>query len=256
MKLGLACALLTLILAAPARAGDEAARCDALAADPHDPQRAAPGVLFFEIDAGPAVAACAGAMTADPENVRLQFQYARALAAANREGLARETMQKAAERGYPAAEAEYGFLLLDLEDLTESLRWTQKAADHGLPLALGDLGWRYMSGVGVKRDFPKALGLIRKAVEAGDEFAMCHLGEIYENGWGVKADDAEAVKWYRAAAERRYRGGWYHLALMLERGRGVARDEAEAEKLLEKAAAQRLVEAGIELARLRERRGG
>jgi len=248
--------LAIVLTAAAARAEPPVARCDALAGDPHDPKRVGAGVLFFEMEVSDAVVACEAAVGVEPGTARLQYQYARALARMRRADLARDFMRKAADQGYPIAQAELGYMLIGADAAEEGLRLTRLAADQGLALAKGDLGWRYAIGDGVPKDYEKALALIREAVFAGDEYAMDHLGEIYENGWGVKPNDIEAVKWYRAASERRYRGAWYHLANLMLQGRGgLVRDEAQAQVLLERAVGQGLHDAYVALQKLREARG-
>ena len=239
-------------LAANGFASEAVTRCDELAADPHDPQRVASGVLYFDVDPAAAIPACKAALEAEPGSARLQSQYGTALFRDHRREEALVWFRKAAAQGYAAAESDLAYVLAD-EDPKESLRLTELAVAQGLPVAMGDLGWRYMFGIVVERDVGKALALFRQAIDQGDEYAMCHLGEMYEYGWGVDQDDSEAVKWYRTAAERQYRNGWYRLALMLLNGRGVAKDEAQARRLLEKAAAQELAPARKELDRLRAR---
>ncbi len=85
-----------------------AARCDALAADPNDPTRAAPGVADDAISASAAVYACNDAVRAMPDNARLRFQFGRALLASGRQKEAVAAFQQAAAANHPGAYAYLG----------------------------------------------------------------------------------------------------------------------------------------------------
>lgn len=133
----------------------------------------------------------------------------------------------------------------------EAFRLSRLAAQEGDIIAIGDLGFCYMTGTGVERNYDEALKWLQQAVELDDPYAKSHLGEMYKNGWGVPPDDAEAAKWFRRSADQGYRGGQYNLAMMLLAARGVARDRAAAEELLSRAAGHGHAEARRELEKLR-----
>jgi uncharacterized protein len=240
-------------LSPPAKA-EETTQCDVLAANPHDPNRVAAGVPFFEIDFDAAIPACAASLARQPDSARLEYQYALALYRGRRTAEAVDFLRQAADKGYAPAESDLAYAIVTGDagekDYAEAVRLSRLAAAQGYAVAMGDLGWDYMHGLGVPIDYDQALVWLRRGVDLDDEYAMAHLGEMYEHGWSVKQDDTEAVKWYRRSADRGYRGGQYHLAMMLLRGRGVERDEAAAKDLLERAAAQNLPEAAAELRRL------
>lgn len=58
----------------------------------------------------------------------------------------------------------------------------------------------YRDGLGVARDYQKALALFRNAAEQGNAVAQGDLGLMYLKGLGVSSDPAEAAKWFEAAA--------------------------------------------------------
>ncbi|CAN5753481.1 hypothetical protein BH09PSE5_BH09PSE5_05090 [soil metagenome] len=80
-------------------------KCDALAADPQDPTRTAPGVSDEDLVAAPALAACNAALQQAPKSARMKFQQARALLKAERFNDAVAAFQVAAAAGQPGAMA-------------------------------------------------------------------------------------------------------------------------------------------------------
>jgi hypothetical protein len=230
-----------------ARAAETATICDELAGNPHDPNRLAPGVSFFEIDVAKAIPACETALAETPNDPRTMYEYGLALFRAHRNVDGSIWLRKAAEAGYAAAEADLGYAidagLAGNRDEVEALRWSQRSADHGYAVAMGDVGWHYMNGLGVERDLNRALEWFQRAIALGDEYSMAHLGQMYEAGMGVPQDDKTAAEWYRKAAEKGYRNGQYRLALMLLNGRGVSANRDEAIKWLQLAAPQDMPEA-------------
>ena len=66
-------------------------------------------------------------------------------------------------------------------------------------------GQRYESGVGVERDFQKALHLYCKAARLGHGEAQYRLGQLYLFGRGVKKDRALAAAWLFRANKAKYR---------------------------------------------------
>ena len=72
----------------------------------------------------------------------------------------------------------------------------------------------------------------KRAQDSGDPKAMTMLGELYANGMGVKRDYAKAVEWYRRAADGGDREAMFALAMLRLAGRGGPVDPEEATKLL------------------------
>jgi TPR repeat protein len=52
----------------------------------------------------------------------------------------------------------------------------RKSADQGNSSSESELGWLYMSGKGVRRDYDQALSLLQKAVAQNNFIAMNNLG--------------------------------------------------------------------------------
>jgi TPR repeat protein len=83
--------------------------------------------------------------------------------------------------------------------------WYRRAAASGDGDALVEVGQRYYTGVGVRRDPKRAVGYFRDAItsrdisQAGRENAMFHLGVAYQEGRGVEKSSALALQWLSKA---------------------------------------------------------
>ncbi len=60
----------------------------------------------------------------------------------------------------------------------------------------------YYNGLGVERDYEKAIEWYSKAAEQGYSTAQNNLGNMYYNGLGVERDYEKAIEWYSKAAEQ------------------------------------------------------
>jgi localization factor PodJL len=76
------------------------------------------------------------------------------------------------------------------------------------------------------------------AAKAGDPLALFEIGARFMEGRGTEVDMGEAAVWYRAAADRDFAPAQYRLANFLEKGTGVERNVEEAQALYEAAAEQ------------------
>lgn len=64
-----------------------------------------------------------------------------------------------------------------------------------------DLGVRYQTGEGVRRNFRTAAALFDHACSGGDTYGCNGLGRLHENGHGVRRDAARALSLYRQACD-------------------------------------------------------
>jgi len=78
----------------------------------------------------------------------------------------------------------------------------EKAAAQGYAGAQTNLGWMYVNGIGVPRDYSKARQWYEKAASQGDVMAQNNLGWMYDNGRGVPRDYGKARQWYEKAASQ------------------------------------------------------
>ncbi|MFC2249517.1 caspase family protein [Labrys portucalensis] len=206
--------------------------CDRLAAGPLDPDRVGAGVLFGQIDAARAVAACNDALHQYPGTRRLLFQYGRALDAAKRHAEAFATYQQAFAAGSLAAAHNLAFLYREgsgvPRDYAEALRWFRKAADGGYANSYVSIGYLYELGLGVSRNYTEAMRWYRQGADRGDVESHANIALLYEGGKGVKRDYAEALRWYQKAADLGDTNSLASLASYYNNGRGTAKNPMEA----------------------------
>jgi uncharacterized protein len=85
----------------------------------------------------------------------------------------------------------------------------QRDADRGVALAQMTLGYIYLTGKGLTRDYDKAFEWYKKAAEQGNVMAQSRLGVLYWNGNGVAKDRSMASAWLSIASAAGYRH-WSH----------------------------------------------
>src|SRR5215510_8730806 len=112
--------------------------------------------------------------------------------------------KKAADQGFAAAQGTLGYLYVEgkgvPKDFAQATEWFRKAADQGQADSQNSLGYAYFTCQGGNRDFRQAAEWFRKAAEQGHAFAQGNLGHLFQNGQGVPLDYCEAYKWYHLAA--------------------------------------------------------
>ncbi|MBI1385812.1 MAG: SUMF1/EgtB/PvdO family nonheme iron enzyme [Rhizobiales bacterium] len=95
------------------------------------------------------------------------------------------------------------------EQHEEAVRLYTEAAEAGEPIAMVNLGNKYLEGRGVDTDEAAALAWYRKAANAGEPWGMYELGQFYRhradvqsirNGVPYAETPAEARRWYVMAA--------------------------------------------------------
>jgi hypothetical protein len=186
---------------------------------------------------------------AEAGDAEAEFNLGRALGDTKETTEAIKWFRKAADQGYPFAEARLGMVYATgsgvdsglKQDIPEGLKWLRKAAEQDAGLA-EFLGMQLSGVMGDKSRLPKdpseALKWTRRAAEQGKAFSQSSLGEMYLNGEGAPPDKAEAAKWIRKAAEQGDAHAEVDLGLMYKEGVGVEKDLAEAAKWIRMAANQ------------------
>ena len=159
-----------------------------------------------------------------------------------------DEIRRAAEMGIAEAQNKLGWMYLNGDgverDFAKALEWNLKAAEQGNAFAQNRLGNTYCFGYGgIERNYVKAVEWYRKAAEQGNAFAQRNLGEMYESGNGVEQDYAKAVNLYRKAAEQGDANAQCNLGVMYDVGRGVEEDDVKAVEWYRKAAEQGLARA-------------
>jgi hypothetical protein len=124
----------------------------------------------------------------------------------------------AAEKGnYARAMYDLGVLgdngAFGTNSQTEALKWYQRSANMGDPLACWNLAIHYRNGTGVPKDLTKCIYWADEAASQGLYIAQFFLGEAYRTGSGVPQNKDLAMMWYRSAATNNYPPAFYLLAL-------------------------------------------
>jgi TPR repeat protein/serine/threonine protein kinase len=122
------------------------------------------------------------------------------------------------------------------KDYGKAMRWYRKAADAGNADAMHNIGWLYHKGLGVSQDYTEAMKWYRKAADAGNAMAMNNIGVLYQNGWGVSRDYTEAMRWFRKAADAGNAMAMNNIGWLYQNGWGVSQDYTEAMRWYRKAA--------------------
>lgn len=73
-------------------------------------------------------------------------------------------------------------------------------AEQGYPLAECQVGFFYLEGLGVEKDFGKAFYWTERSARHGDRDGQCNLAWIFEEGFGGEKDLEKAKYWYKQAA--------------------------------------------------------
>jgi len=113
---------------------------------------------------------------------------------------------KRAEAGDAKAQCDLGYSYLNgagvTKDYKEAVKWYTKSADQGNAEAQVSLGLCYSFGTGVAKDEKEAVKWCMKSVIKGNAKAQCFLGTCYHLGIGVTKNEKEAVKWWRKSAKQ------------------------------------------------------
>jgi len=138
----------------------------------------------------------------------------------------------AAERGDADAQNILGWAYLEgrgiPRDYGKAAQWLGKAAEQGNAAAEYDLGLMYARGQGLSQNYTTATEWYTKSAAQGDAKAQSSLALAYANGRGVPRSYAQAARWFRSAAEQGYADAQFDLGVMYANGGGVPRDYVEA----------------------------
>jgi uncharacterized caspase-like protein len=221
--------------ATPLAASGPAGECERLAAPP--PPFANPEQLKIAKtrDFAAAIPACETALSANPNEPRLQFLLGNAYYAAKNYLAAAPHYRKAADAGMAPAQDALGSMfamgLGVVKDYPRAFDLFSKAAAAGYPDAFSNLGSMYANGAFVKEDDAKALDLYEKSIEAGSPFGLGQVGVMYFNGKGTPRDYNAAAQYFQQAADLNEGYSLKFLAIMYERGLLGAPDPAKAAEL-------------------------
>lgn len=109
-------------------------------------------------------------------------------------------------------------------------------ANLGLDAAQNFLGYCYQQGLGISKDFEKALYWLSLAVENGNIKALNSLGYMYSRGLGVDKDPTQAYQFYKTAALKGVPVAFVNVAGCYFFGEGTAIDIVKAKEWFHKGA--------------------
>ena len=100
-------------------------------------------------------------------------------------------------------------------------------------------GMKFYEGIGVAKDFSRAIDAFQKAAAAGNAQSMAKLGWMFWFGEGVEPDAAQGAVWFRRGAAAGNAEAQYWLAVFYEKGYGnVKKDGPASLDWMRKSAAQ------------------
>lgn len=99
------------------------------------------------------------------------------------------------------------------KDYEKAVEFWEKAVELGNIEAHNSLAICYMYAYGVDRDYAKAFKLNEVAAKAGVANAQCNLGFLYSKGAGVYQSDTQAMYWYEKAARQGHSDAQCNLGL-------------------------------------------
>jgi TPR repeat protein len=114
-----------------------------------------------------------------------------------------------------------------------------EAAHGGHSDAVLAMGWFYLNGVGVERDFERAKKWYRESARRGETMAMFSLGQIAYD----ERDFSGALTWFKRASEAGHDRSLYWIGKLYWRGDGVAQDKKQAMGYFHRAASSKIEEA-------------
>lgn len=134
-------------------------------------------------------------------------------------------------------------------DYETAIKYYQRAVnlDANNVRAISRIGMMYKRGIGVKRDYKKALDWYAKAAATGDANSIFNVGTFYLGGQGVKRDYNEAMKWFRLASEKGCADADYQMGCLYFAGTGVPQDYRTAVDWFQKAADRRYLGALVNI---------
>jgi len=149
-----------------------------------------------------------------------------------------KTLNKTAETVGKIAEQLEANVADAIGDFEKSFQIWKEHADEGYDNAQARLAYMYQEGLGTSQNLTEALKWYEKAAKNGHKEAMHNIGEIYRNGLGAQPNLKKALQWYSKAADLGVTISKTVLGIMYQEGKGVPQDIEEAEKWFRKAANQ------------------
>lgn len=142
----------------------------------------------------------------------------------------------------------YGFGIQ--KNFEEAKKWIEKSASAGNARATALMGYIYERGYGVTQDFKMALDYYLESASHNDPMALTNLGYMYEMGSGTSRDMARAIEFYQEAADQGWALAENNLGWLNVTGKVPNASFEKGVSLLESAAMKDDINAGINLKRI------
>jgi hypothetical protein len=141
-------------------------------------------------------------------------------------------LQQSADRGNGAAQYNLGLIAAseDPPDWQKAASWFTRAAERGVAEAQYNLGVLYAEGRGVTKDIVTAGTWFARAASQGMPDAALDYGVMVYRGEGVQKDEKVGAQWLLVAARRGNVIAQNRVARILAAGRGMNADPVEAVK--------------------------
>lgn len=118
------------------------------------------------------------------------------------------------------------------QDYYQAFRWLDKASEEKHIEAINLLAQMYEKGLGVKKDFAKAIILYKKTSDLGSVIGMSRIGVYYYN----KATYPDALRLLKKAHKKGVAEASSYLGMMYLQGKGVEKNAKKGIKLILRAA--------------------
>lgn len=116
-----------------------------------------------------------------------------------------------------------------------TIKEQEQACNVGYAKECSNLGMIYGKGIGVKKNYLKALEFFNKACDGGDTDGCFYLGVFHTSGRGVKISYFNGAKFYKKACQEGHAMACSNLAVLYEGGLGVRQSYFNAKKFYGKA---------------------
>lgn len=163
------------------------------------------------------------------------------------------------------------------QDFGKAIEYYKYAAQGGYDPAMERIGFFYMQGVGVNKNYEEAISWLTKASNLGSAPAEYNLGLIYADekgeyydpvesfnwmmksatknlpaalaavglkmyrGFGTESNPKESVKWFKAAADRKAPLGQLMIGIMIKEGQISSKDKNESSMWINLALNQKML---------------
>jgi len=118
--------------------------------------------------------------------------------------------------------------LSDLHPKSKKLKRYKEGCENGDIQACSDLGYAYRKGIGVERDYFKALTPLKMSCEGGNARGCGVLGDMYWLALSVKRNDTKATEYFKRSCELGSTLGCGSLGVFYSKGYGVPKDQKKA----------------------------